>query len=125
MKTLKAFLLAALLLLCGNYASAEKKSNLIYNTQEENGLKVAETIYKSEDGSLTNFMHYNYKYDEQQRMTESEAMKWDGNEWKKDLCIRYTYEGKSVTTSYYKWDKRKKEYLLVPGMTMTIDNPNR
>lgn len=125
MTTLKTFLFAALLLLCGAYASADNKSNLIYNTEEVNGLKVAETIYKSENGSLTNFMHYNYKYDEQQRMTESEAMKWDGNEWKKDLCIRYTYEGKSVTTSYYKWDKRKKEYLLVPGMTMTIDNPNQ
>ena len=27
-----------------------------------------------------------------------------------DMCIRYAYEGKSITTTYYKWSNEK-EYL--------------
>lgn len=103
---------------------ADNKSNLIYNTTEENGLKVGETVYKSDNGTLTNFMQYNYQYDAQKRMIESEALKWNGMEWKKDMCIRYAYQGKSITTTYYKWNSRKGEYTLVPDMTITIDNPN-
>ncbi len=124
--SLKAIILSALLLVCGMHVSADNKSNLIYNSEEVNGMKVAETIYKMESGSLTNYMKYNYKYDEQNRMTESEALKWDGSKeaWSNDMCIRYSYQGKSVTTTYYKWNKNKKEYVLVPSMTVTMDNPN-
>ena len=38
--------------------------------------------------------------------------------------MRYSYQGKSITTTYYKWNNRKKDYILVPEMTVTIDNPN-
>ena len=39
-------------------------------------------------------MKYNYKYDDQNRMTESEALKWNStkNTWGKDMCIRYAYQ---------------------------------
>lgn len=120
----KSLLFAVVVFVCGVQAMADNKSNLIYNTSEVNGLKVAETIYKSDNGMLTNYMQYNYKYDAQNRMVENEAMKWDGSEWKKDMCIRYAYQGKSITTTYYKWNSRKGEYTLVPDMTITIDNPN-
>lgn len=40
------------------------------------------------------------------------------------MCIRYAYQGKSITTTYYKWNKNKKEYILIPAMTVTMDNPN-
>ena len=118
--------LSAFFLVCGLSASADNKSNLIYNSEEVNGVKVAETIYKMESGALTNYMKYNYKYDGQNRMTESQALKWDSikEEWANDMCIRYAYQGKSVTTTYYKWNKNKKEYILIPAMTVTMDNPN-
>ena len=103
---------------------ADNKSNLVYNIEEANGLKVGETIYKSDNGVLTNYLKYNYKYDEQNRMIVSESLKWDGMEWKKEMCMRYSYQGKSITTTYYKWNNRKKDYILVPEMTVTIDNPN-
>ena len=120
----KAILFAVLVVICSVNVLAENKSNLIYNTTEVNGLKVGETVYKSDNGTLTNYMQYNYQYDAQKRIIESEALKWNGMEWKKDMCIRYAYQGKSVTTSYYKWNSRKGEYTLVPEMTITIDNPN-
>ena len=36
-------------------------------------------------------MKYNYKYDDHNRMTESEALKWNStkNTSGKDMCIRY------------------------------------
>ena len=53
------------------------KSNLIYNSEEVNGMKVAETVYKMDGSTLANYMKYNYKYDDQKRITESEALKWN------------------------------------------------
>ena len=50
--------------------SADNKSNLIYNSEEVNGMKVAETVYKMDGSTLANYMKYNYKYDDQNRMTE-------------------------------------------------------
>ncbi|KAB5004397.1 DUF3836 domain-containing protein, partial [Bacteroides thetaiotaomicron] len=38
--------------------------------------------------------------------------------------INYTYEGKTVTTNYYKWNNKKRAYVLVPEMTVTMDNTN-
>lgn len=86
---------------------------------------VGQTVYKAAGTTLANYMKYNYKYDDRNRMTESEALKWDANKnaWVNDLCIRYAYQGKTLTTTYYKWNNKKGEYVLVPKMTVTMDNP--
>ena len=124
--SLKTVIVSALLLVCGLNASADNKSNLIYNSEEVNGMKVAETVYKMDGNTLANYMKYNYKYDDQNRMTESEALKWNStkNTWGKDMCIRYANQGKTMTTTYYKWNNKKGEYILVPEMTVIMDNPN-
>ena len=126
MRTLKTLILSSLLLVCGMNASADNKNNLVYNSQEVNGVMIGQTVYKAEGSMLANYMKYNYKYDDQQRMTENETLKWNStkNAWENDVCIRYAYQGKSITTTYYKWNKRKGEYILVPEMTVTMDNPN-
>lgn len=124
--SVKAALLSALFVVCGMSASAEHRSNLIYNLEEANGLKVAETIYKSEGSTLAKYMKYNYTYDAQRRMTQSEGLKWNDRkgEWEKDICLRYAYNGKSVTTTYYKWNQKKGAYELLPDMTVTMDATN-
>ena len=73
-----------------------------------------------------NYTKYSYKYDDQKRMTESETMKWNSqkNTWENDLRICYAYQGKSITTTYYKWNSKQKAYVLVPDMTVTMDNPS-
>ena len=103
--------------------SANPDNNLIYNAEEVNGVKVSETVYKMDGNMLTNYMKYNYKYDDNQRMTENVSQKWNSmkNRWENDLCIRYTYSNKSTTTEYYKWNARKKDFILVPEMTITMD----
>ena len=71
-------------------------------------------------------MKYNYQYDDKNRVLEQENLKWDGtsNKWINDICIKYEYIGNCVTTNYYKWDKRKKNYILMPERTITMENVN-
>ena len=125
--SLKMFVLSAALLIASFTASARNNDGqLIYNPIEENGMTVGQTVYKMDGNTLANYMNYNYKYDDNKRMTESEALKWDSNkdEWVKNLRINYIYEGKTVTTNYYKWNAKKRAYVLVPEMTVTMDNTN-
>ena len=101
----------------------EWDNNLIYNAEEVNGVKVSETVYKKDGNMLTNYMKYNYKYDANNQMTENMSQKWNGmkNRWENDLCSRYIYDNKSVTTEYYKWNNKKKDFILIPEMTVTMD----
>ncbi|GAB6865311.1 DUF3836 domain-containing protein [Bacteroides acidifaciens] len=125
--SLKMLILSAVLLVASLATSARSyDGQLIYNPIEENGVTVGQTVYKMDGSTLANYMKYNYKYDNKKRMIESEAMKWNSSkdEWQKDLRINYIYEGKTVTTNYYKWNAKKKAYVLVPEMTVTMDNTN-
>lgn len=121
----KTVVLSAVLLASSVAASARSyDNNLIYNTEEENGVKVGQTVFKMEGSSLANYMKYSYKYDDSKRMTESVTMKWNRtrNQWENDLRINYIYEGNTVTTNYYKWNNKKSEFILVPEMTVRMDN---
>ena len=126
MKLLKTLMFSTILFTCTLNASAYNENNLIYNSEEENGMMVGQTVYKTNGNLLSNYMKYHYKYDDQNRMTESETLKWNSNlnKWEKDICIHYVYEGKRITTLYYKWNKKKEQYVLVPEMTVTMTNAN-
>ena len=116
MKTIFNAILIIAMLFIGN-VTMNAQNGLIRNTEEVDGLIVSETIFKMEGESLTHYMKHNYKYDENKQKIEDEAMKWNSTKetWEKDLCIRYTYTEKSITTEYYKWNKKKKDYVLVPS----------
>ena len=122
MKTILNAILIIAMLFIGN-VTMNAQNGLIRNTEEVDGLIVSETIFKMEGESLTHYMKHNYKYDENKQKIEDEAMKWNSTKetWEKDLCIRYTYTEKSITTEYYKWNKKKKDYIIVPEMTITMD----
>lgn len=125
--SLKMFVLSVVLLMTSFVASARSyDGQLVYNPVEENGVMVGQNVYKMNGSTLANYMKYNYKYDDNKRMIESETLKWNSTkeEWEKDLRINYTYEGKTVTTNYYKWNNKKRAYVLVPEMTVTMDNTN-
>ena len=122
MKTIFNAIFIIAMLFIGN-VTMNAQNGLIRNTEEVDGLIVSETIFKMEGESLTHYMKHNYKYDENKQKIEDEAMKWNSTKetWEKDLCIRYTYTEKSITTEYYKWNKKKKDYIIVPEMTITMD----
>lgn len=124
MKALLKTMLLFVMLFMANVTlhAAEPQNNLVYNTEKSGDLVVSETILKLEDGLLNNFMKHNYKYDDNKQRIEDETQKWNDSKkrWENDLCIRYTYKDNSVTTEYHKWNKKKKEYVLVPEMTVTM-----
>ena len=122
MKTIFNAILIIAMLFIGNI-TMNAQNGLIRNTEEVDGLIVSETIFKMEGEGLTNYMKHNYKYDDNKQKIEDEALKWNSikETWEKDLCIRYTYTEKSITTEYYKWNKKKKDYIIVPEMTITMD----
>ena len=120
-KIFSSILMIAVLFIANLPMNAQ--NNLIRNTEKKDGLIISETVFKLEESTLTNYMKHNYKYDDNKQRIEDEAMKWNGvkEEWVKDLCIRYSYTEKSITTEYYKWNKKKNDYVLVPEMTVTMD----
>ena len=78
--SLKMFVLSAALLVVSLATSARSYDNqLIYNPIEENGMTVGQTVYKMDGNTLANYMKYNYKYDDNKRMIESEALKWNSS----------------------------------------------
>lgn len=119
-------ILCAIMMVCGMNAMADNRDNLIYNSEEVNGLVMSQTVYKNEDGALVNYQKISYQYDAQNRRIEEISMKWNSNKnaWVNDICIRSAYEGKSITNTYYKWNNKKGEFVMVPEMTITMDNPN-
>ncbi|MEG1563117.1 MAG: DUF3836 domain-containing protein [Bacteroides sp.] len=124
---LKAAVLSVVLFISSAAVSARSyDGNLIYNSVEKDGVMVGQTVYKMDNGALANYMKYNYTYDDKKRMEKSETLKWNisDNKWENDLCITYAYSGKSITTNYYKWNTKSSSYVLVPEMTVTMDNTN-
>ena len=124
MNLLKTLLVVILVSFTTINASARSAENqLVYNAEEVNGVKVSETVYKTDGNTLTQFMKYNYKDDANQQMTENLSQKWDGasNSWVNNLKICYTYDNKGMTTEYYKWNAKKGTFILIPEMTVTMD----
>lgn len=103
--------------------ASNPETELIYNTEEIDGVKMSETVYKMNEGILTNFEKYNYKYNDKKQVVENVLQKWDEGRgtWRNHMCIKYTYNENSTTIQYYKWNKNKKDYILVPDMTVTMD----
>lgn len=123
----KLSVLSAMFLVVSMATSARSNNNqLVYNPVEENGVMIGQTVFKMDGNTLANYMKYNYKYNTNKRMIESEALKWNSSkeEWVKDLRINYAYKGKTVTTNYYKWDTKSETYILAPEMTVTMDDTN-
>lgn len=123
MNLLKSIFVVACIFVANLTISANTpEANLIYNTEEVNGVKMSETVYKMNEGILTNYEKYNYKYNDNKQVIESTLMKWDAarNDWRNHMCIKYSYTGKDVTIEYYKWNKSKKDFILVPEMTVTV-----
>ena len=73
--SLKMFVLSVVLLMTSFVASARSyDGQLVYNPVEENGVMVGQTVYKMNGSTLANYMKYNYKYDDNKRMIESETL---------------------------------------------------
>ena len=126
MKTLKTLMFLAIVgfcSLCSLSSYADGKTNLMYNDEEVDGQLVGQTVYREEGGLLTPHLRHAYTYDEQGRVAAIETQRWDqvGQQWQPEVLMQHSYEGRSVTTDYFRWDKRQAAYLYVPSMTVSMD----
>ena len=123
MNFLKSIFVVACIFVANLTISANNpEADLIYNTEEVNGVKMSETVYKMNEGILTNYEKYSYKYNDNKQVVENTLQKWDAtrNDWRNYMRINYSYVGSDVTIEYYKWNNAKKDFILVPEMTVTV-----
>ena len=123
MNFLKSIFVVACIFVANLTISANNPEvDLIYNTEEVNGVKMSETVYKMNEGILTNYEKYSYKYNDNKQVVENTLQKWDAtrNDWRNYMRINYSYVGSDVTIEYYKWNNSKKDFILVPEMTVTV-----
>lgn len=124
LKFIKVMLVAALMFMINlNVNAGTPGDNLVRNAEEVNGVIVSETVYKMNNGILSNYMKYNYKYNENNLRSEEETQKWDAenNTWINNVTIHYTYDNKTIKAEYYKWNAKKNQYILIPNMTVIMD----
>lgn len=101
---------------CSVSAKSNISNNIIYNLEEKDGILVGQTLYKQEGKELSQYLKYNYVYDNQNRIVENNILRWDedNNRWGKALTVRYQYDGQNVNTKSYIWDASRQEYKLIP-----------
>ena len=104
------FVVACIFVVNLTISASNPEADLIYNTEEVNGVKMSETVYKMNEGILTNYEKYSYKYNDNKQVVENTLQKWDAtrNDWRNYMRINYSYAGDNVTIEYY------------PEMTVTV-----
>ena len=89
--------------------NAKSDNNLVYNYEQKRYdgstkpcIKKKEAVYRTTLSTITSTTT-------RKEWLKAETVKWNNikNRWDNDMCIRYTYEGKTVTTEYYKWNGKK------------------
>lgn len=69
-------------------------------------------IYENNDGYYQQSLHYNYKYDEQNRLLTKEVQTWntDENKWENTYCLNYEYKNDNQMIVRQNWNVRNNSY---------------
>lgn len=98
-----------------NMSSQPANGNFVYNAEMQDGKVSAIVSYRnSETGSsLTANTKHLYAYDEQDRVTSDQTLKWSAqqNKWIPVRCIEYHYDGMKVAMNYMQWDVKNDRYM--------------
>jgi Family of unknown function (DUF3836) len=89
------------------------KSNYLYKTEfTPKQIVCGKIIYENNDGYYRQFLHYIYKYDEQNRLQSKEVQTWntDKNKWENTYCLNYKYQKDNQTVIHQNWNTGNNEY---------------
>ena len=103
------------LFVCGLAMSAASPRNYLYDTKEENGKIVSKVIFLQEEGLLNKQVKYEFAYNDNGKVAEKKAYRWNQAKetWDPYYLITYQYnEDGNITSEYGMWDKKKKDYSL-------------
>ncbi|WP_129696892.1 DUF3836 domain-containing protein [Parabacteroides goldsteinii] len=111
----KEILSFVVLFVCGLAMSAASPRNYLYDTKEENGKIVSKVIFLQEEGLLNKQLKYEFAYNDNGKVAEKKAYRWNQAKetWDPYYLITYQYnEDGNITSEYGMWDKKKKDYSL-------------
>lgn len=111
----KEILSFVVLFVCGLAMSAASPRNYLYDTKEENGKIVSKVIFLQEEGLLNKQVKYEFAYNDNGKVAEKKAYRWNlaKETWDPYYLITYQYnEDGNITSEYGMWDKKKKDYSL-------------
>lgn len=111
----KEILSLVVLFVCSLAMSAASPRNYLYDTKEENGKIVSKVVFLQEEGLLNKQVKYEFTYNDNGRVAEKKAYRWNKTKetWDPYYLISYQYnEDGNITSEYGMWDKKKKDYSL-------------
>ena len=111
----KEILSLVVLFVCSLAMSAASPRNYLYDTKEENGKIVSKVIFLQEEGLLNKQVKYEFAYNDNGKVAEKKAYRWNQAKetWDPYYLITYQYnEDGNITSEYGMWDKKKKVYSL-------------
>jgi len=111
----KEILSLVVLFVCSLAMSAASPRNYLYDTKEENGKIVSKVVFLQEEGLLNKQVKYEFTYNDNGRVAEKKAYRWNKTKetWDPYFLISYQYnEDGNITSEYGMWDKKKKDYSL-------------
>ena len=111
----KEILSFVVLFVCSLAMSAASPRNYLYDTKEENGKIVSKVIFLQEEGLLNKQVKYEFAYNDNGKVAEKKAFRWNQAKetWDPYYLITYQYnEDGNITSEYGMWDKKKKDYSL-------------
>ena len=111
----KEILSLVVLFVCSLAMRAASPRNYLYDTKEENGKIVSKVIFLQEEGLLNKQVKYEFAYNDNGKVAEKKAYRWNQAKetWDPYYLITYQYnEDGNITSEYGMWDKKKKDYSL-------------
>lgn len=103
------------LFVCSLAMNAASPRNYLYDTKEENGKIVSKVIFLQEDGLLNKQVKYEFTYNDNGKVAEKKAYRWNSTKetWDPYYLISYQYnEDGNITSDYGMWNKKKNDYSL-------------
>ena len=112
----KEILSLVVLFVCSLAMSAASPRNYLYDTKEENGKIVSKVVFLQEEGLLNKQVKYEFTYNENGRVAEKKAYRWNKTQetWDPYYLISYQYneEKGEINSVYGMWNKKKKDFSL-------------
>ncbi len=126
----KSILAFVFTFICSLSISAAAPKNYLYDTKEENGKIISKVIFlQQENGLLDKQVRYEFQYNQDGKVSEKKAFRWDKekDEWTPFYKITYQYDIQNgdIKTHYGIWNKQKKSFSLnVQDMVIPSANYN-
>ena len=100
----KSILALVFTFMCSLAISAASPKDYLYDTKEENGKIISKVVFLQENGLLNKQVRYEFLYNENGKVSEKKAFRWDrtNDEWVPFYQITYQYDDQSgeIKTNY-------------------------